>query len=302
MQPVSNTITLLPWTDIAPSPLNALVRGGSVTVENDEEIKELAASILAVGIVQPLVVKETSENGQYELVVGERRWCAARYLGEQAPLLPCRVYPAMAELDQLIFMGIENLHRRGISPITEAKYYQNLLQRGMSLNKLLQRLNLDRHRVIDRLRLLKLHPDVQELIHTQSFPLSAAKHLRGLPAEVQVEVARKMTGRPVRDIARVVGLVKKELETSPAGSGVSEEITKEERTATRLSYKTQVKELKELLAKMAAQIQVTGQLLAECALSLEEFDPDLAVRAGARAQAIEDAIQKHVAARKEKAQ
>ncbi len=55
-------------------------------------------------------------------------------------------------------------------------------------------------------------------------------------------------------------------------------------------YKAQVQELKEMLAKLAAYTQQTGQLLAECALALEEIDPDLALTVGARAEMIEEAI------------
>jgi ParB family chromosome partitioning protein len=247
----------------------------------------LAASILEVGLVQPLAVKETGQAGRYELIVGERRWSAAGSLGEQAPLLPCRLYPAMAELDQLILMGAENLHRKDLSPIKEAKYYQNLLQRGLPLDRLIGRLNLSRSRVTGRLRLLELHPAVQQLIDTRSFPVSAAKHIRDLPPETQAGLARKMAGRPIRDIARVAGLVKKE--PGPAAGKIK---------TPAPSYKTQVAELKDLLAKMAAQLLLTGRLLARCAQALAGSEPDLATRAGLRARLIEQAVQKHIAAKK----
>jgi ParB/RepB/Spo0J family partition protein len=287
MRPESNSIIYIPWRRITPSPLNALVRGEAVTAEAGEEIKALAASILEVGILQPLAVKETGPDGRYELIVGQRRWSAAGYLGEQAPLLPCRLYPAMAELDQLVLMGAENLHRKNLSPIAEAKYYQNLLQRGMPLDRLIGRLNLSRSRVTGRLRLLELHPEVQQLIHTRSFPVSAAKHIRDLSPEAQAGLARKMAGRPVRDIVLAAGLVQKE--SDPAAGKIK----------TRgPAYKTRVAELKELLAKMAAQLLVTGRLLAQCAQSLADSEPDLAARAGTRARLIEQAVQKHIAAKK----
>ncbi len=287
-------IIQIPWTKIAPSPLNALVRGE--VREDDPETKELAVSILEHGILQPLSVVTINHcnKGQatYELVIGERRWLAAKSLGEKAPLLPCQVRPEMTEVDQLLVMGVENLQRKNLSPITEAKYYHSLLERGLSLEEIIRHLGRGRSRVTARLELLELDPQVQQLIHTKSFPLTAVKHLYNLPATAQVEVAQKMTGRRVRDIAQVVKLVKKELATTATDSPISAKVNQANTTVTSAtpSCKTQVLELREILAKLAAYIQVDGQLLGECALALEDIDPDLALLAGARAHKIEEAI------------
>lgn len=288
------TIIKIPWIAISPSPLNALVRGEIKA--DDPDIKELAASILTQGILQPLTVvvrPPHSAQATYELVLGERRWLATQSLGSKAPLLPCQVRPEMDEVDQLLLMGVENLQRKNLSPITEATYYKSLLERGLALEQIIQQLGRTYGLVTGRLELLKLAPQVQHLIHTKSFPLTAAKHLYDLPADIQVEVAQKMMGRRTRDIGQVVKLVQKELAApalAPTAVGKTVDQAKRTVTADTPSYKTQTQELKTILARLAVYIQVTGQLLAECALTLEDVDPELSLLAGVRAQVIEEAI------------
>lgn len=91
------------------------------------ELQELAASFASVGVIAPPVVRETHKKGTYEVVVGERRWRAAKLAGVKELL--CIVRPLTDE-QVLRVQIIENLQRKDVNPIEEAEGYQTLVQKG----------------------------------------------------------------------------------------------------------------------------------------------------------------------------
>lgn len=201
-----NESILLHWQDLSPSPLNKWVRGD--IADDSPELQELAGSLAEHGLIQPLVIVATPDGPTpYQVIVGERRWRAARLLGEEAPLLPCLVHPPMAEVEQLLLMGVENLQRLDLDPIAEARYYDALRQRGLGLAEIIRCTGKTRTQIQARLDLLDLPGPVREQIAAGRLPISIAQYLRPLPADLQTEIAEKMAGRNGREIRQVIAQV-----------------------------------------------------------------------------------------------
>jgi ParB family chromosome partitioning protein len=158
---------------------------------DDEALDGLAASIKAVGVLQPVVVRARPEGG-YELIVGERRWRAARRAGLER--IPAVVREA-GEEDLLRDALIENLHREDLNPLEEAAAYRQLLDDvGMTHEELAERVGRSRATITNALRLLGLAPTVQRRIATAA--LSAA-HGRALAALVDAESQERVAQRVV---------------------------------------------------------------------------------------------------------
>jgi ParB family transcriptional regulator, chromosome partitioning protein len=158
---------------------------------DDEALDGLAASIKAVGVLQPVVVRPRPQGG-YELIVGERRWRAARRAGLER--IPAVVREA-GEEDLLRDALIENLHREDLNPLEEAAAYRQLLDDvGMTHEELAERVGRSRATITNALRLLGLAPTVQRRIAGAT--LSAA-HGRALAALVDPESQERVAQRIV---------------------------------------------------------------------------------------------------------
>lgn len=143
---------------------------------SDEELEELAASIKAHGLVQPVVVRPRKDGG-YELVAGERRWRACRALGmERMPA----VVRACDDLSAAAMALIENLQRENLRPLEEARAYKRLLEEfGLTQEELARRIGKSRAAVANSLRLLGLTERTRELLESG---LLTAGHGRVLAA------------------------------------------------------------------------------------------------------------------------
>lgn len=129
---------------------------------DDEALGELAASIQRHGVLQPLVVSEDSTNG-YILITGERRWRAARMAGLQT--VPAVIREQLADEQQLELALVENLQRRDLTPLEEARAFDHLRSSlGLSQQEIADRVGMDRSTVANSLRLLKLSDDIQAMI------------------------------------------------------------------------------------------------------------------------------------------
>lgn len=146
---LSTRVRYIPINDIRPNPQQPRRRFDS------ESLQELAASIAAYGILQPLTVRQ--QGAVYELVAGERRWRAARIAGlRQVPCLLARV----DEEDAALLALIENLQRRDLDYMEEAAAIARLLRRyGLSQQQAAERLGRSQSAVANKLRLLKLPED-----------------------------------------------------------------------------------------------------------------------------------------------
>lgn len=171
---------------------------------DEESLGQLADSIRAHGIVQPVLVRRVGE--QYELVAGERRWRAAKLAG-------LRTIPAVVkdipDKDLLEVALIENVQREDLNPIEEAQAYHKLIETvGLTQEALAERVGRDRSYITNYLRLLRLPEDIQQLVKQKRISTGHARTLLALPTvDLQRLVARQiitneLSVRATEDIVR----------------------------------------------------------------------------------------------------
>lgn len=150
-------------------------------------LEELAESIRAHGIVQPVVLRSSAPG--YELLAGERRWRAAQLAGLQE--LPAVIRDDLTESEALSLGLIENLQRESLTPIETAMGLNRLAQAfALTHEQIGTRIGKSREYVSNFLRLLQLQPEVQALVSEARLSNGHAKVLAGLEPSVQRHWAR----------------------------------------------------------------------------------------------------------------
>ncbi|MCC6619526.1 MAG: ParB/RepB/Spo0J family partition protein [Chloroflexi bacterium] len=177
-------------------------------------LAELAASIKAQGLMQPILVRPMAAGG-YEIIAGERRWRAARIAGlAQVPVVVREVGDNAA----LAMALIENIQREDLNPIEEAAGLQRLIDEfKMTHEGAAEAVGRSRSAVSNLLRLLVLSPPVREMLERSELDMGHARALLALPATRQLEAAHRVVqqGLSVRETERLVGqLVKAPATTS----------------------------------------------------------------------------------------
>jgi ParB family chromosome partitioning protein len=187
----------LPIDAIHPNPVQPRV------VFQADRLEELAASIRANGIIQPLIVR--SHRGQFQLVAGERRWRAAKLAGLVA--VPV-VIQEVTEPRMLELALVENIQREDLNPIETAHAFDRLRRElGWSQEEIGQRTGKDRASIANTIRLLNLPPEVQVLLAERRISMGHARAILGLrSAEEQIEIAEKTAaqGLSVRQVETLV--------------------------------------------------------------------------------------------------
>ncbi len=167
-----------------------------------DQLKDLAESIREKGVIQPLIVRAHGQEGNFEIVAGERRWRAAQIA--QLHELPV-VVREFSDSEVLEIAIIENIQRADLNAIEEAAAYQQLMQRyGHTQEMIAQALSRSRSHIANLLRLLALPQDVQDMVKAGSI---SAGHARALiSTENASELARQVVskGLSVRDIEALV--------------------------------------------------------------------------------------------------
>ncbi len=174
---------------------------------DDARLDELAASIKAQGIIQPLVVR-LREGGGYELIAGERRWRAAQRAGlHEVPA----VVRDVAEKRAFEMALVENLQREDLNPIEEAQGFERLIDEfGYTQEALATRVGKDRSTVANALRLLRLPTSVRGLVTEGRLQMGHARALLGLESTDAIErLARRVVAREL-SVRQVEALVKRE--------------------------------------------------------------------------------------------
>ena len=139
-------------------------------------LEELAASIRASGVLQPIVVRPRGDR--YEILVGERRWRAAQHAG--VARVPAIIRNA-SDAEALELALVENLLREDLNPLEEAQAYQRLLAEfGWTQEDLARRIGKDRSSVANALRLLRLPDVIQEDLRQGRLTMGHARALLGL--------------------------------------------------------------------------------------------------------------------------
>lgn len=167
-------------------------------------LEELAASIKARGVIQPILVRRLPE-GSYRIVAGERRWRAAQLAGlSELPVIVKEV----SEAEAFELALIENIQRMDLNPIEEAEAYQRLVsEHGLKQDDLAARVGKERSSITNALRLLKLPPVVREQVAAGTLTVGHAKVLLGVDDNKDMSaLAHHVTerGLSVRDTERLV--------------------------------------------------------------------------------------------------
>jgi ParB family chromosome partitioning protein len=183
----------------------------------EESLKELADSIRASGIVQPVLLRRA--DSRYQLIAGERRWRAARLAGLDTIPAVIRDLPDREALELAL---TENILREDLNPLEVAGAYQALQEKhGLSHEEIAAHLGVNRSSVTNTLRLLRLPAAVQDMLTSGDISAGHARTLLGLAsASAQIQLARRTAkrGLSVRQLERLVGLLGQRA-TTPVAAG-----------------------------------------------------------------------------------
>lgn len=186
----------VPIQSIAPNPLQPR------RLFQNDRLQELAQSIRANGIIQPLVVRKV--DGQLQLVAGERRWRAAQLAGLKEVPVVVQEIPDDRLLEITL---IENIQREDLNPVETAQAFDRMIKElHLTSEEVGQRTGKDRTTIVNLIRLLSLPADLQQLVAERRLSAGHARCLLTLPtAELQREVAEKSIaqGWSVRQVERV---------------------------------------------------------------------------------------------------
>jgi ParB family chromosome partitioning protein len=217
------------------------------TVFDEGDLDELVESIREIGVLQPIVVRPDKENpGEYELIMGERRWRATQ--AAELATIPAIVRDT-DDGDMLRDALLENLHRSDLNPLEEAAAYRQLLDDfGCTHEELANRIARSRPQISNTLRLLRLPPLVQRRVAAGVLSAGHARALLGLSDGAEIErLAQRIVseGLSVRATEEIVMLTESDGTTGKARkaprAGTRSEAVDE--LATRLSdrFETRVK-------------------------------------------------------------
>lgn len=184
-------------SDIEPNPLQPR------TVFDSARLQELADSIRANGIIQPLLVRRKGPH--FELIAGERRLRAAKIAGVAEVPVIVQDYTDERLLEVAL---VENIQREDLNPIETAQALERLTREmGLSHDEIATRTGKDRTTITNLIRLLRLPPDVQLLLAERRLSMGHARAILGLPtSDLQQQLAEKTAaqGFSVRQVERLV--------------------------------------------------------------------------------------------------
>jgi len=175
-----------------------------------DELAELAASIKESGVLQPIMVRRKGD-GIYELISGERRWRASKEAGlETIPV----VIRNCSDQESLLLALVENLQREDLNPMETARAYSRMMNEfGLTQDAIAAKVGRDRSSVANFVRLIHLHPELQQLVQEGTLTTGHAKALLSLSSpEDQLKI-----GKIVASGALSVRETEKLVESSVAG-------------------------------------------------------------------------------------
>ncbi|HEX9749873.1 MAG TPA: ParB/RepB/Spo0J family partition protein [candidate division Zixibacteria bacterium] len=207
----SQSVRQLPLDSIVPNP------GQPRTQFDEDKLRELADSIRAHGVLQPVLVRPLSD-GHYQLIAGQRRWSAAKHSGLST--IPAIVIDNATDAQQMEWALIENLQREDLNPLDEAAGYKRLAELfGYTQEIIAQKVGKDRSTVSNMLRLLSLPQAVRDKLAAGKLTAGHARALLGIEREaLQIRLADRIVsqslsvrrteeivyGQPKRAVSRAV--------------------------------------------------------------------------------------------------
>lgn len=178
---------------------------------DEEALQELANSIAAQGVIQPIVVRK--EGNHYELIAGERRWRASQLAGLQS--IPAVIKELDTQSAAAVAL-IENIQREDLNPLEESAALQRLINDfELTHMQVAEAVGRSRVAVSNLLRLLELAEPVKDLVNKGLLSMGHARALLALAEQDQVDVARVVVNRGL-SVRETEALVKKTLAPAPA--------------------------------------------------------------------------------------
>lgn len=206
---------------------------------DDEPLQELAASIRAQGVMQPIVLRSVGEN-RYEIIAGERRWRATQLAGlAKIPAVIREVNDEAAVAMSLI----ENIQREDLNPMEEALALQRLIEEfDLTHQQVADAVGKSRTAVTNILRLINLSPEVAQMLAHGDIEMGHARALLSLTFEQQGSVAREIASQHL-NVRQAEALVRKLLSGKSVKSGEkvdSDTRSLENKLSTRLGQKVNI--------------------------------------------------------------
>ena len=193
---------------------------------DEESLSALAASIAEVGVIQPIVVRASDDDG-YELIAGERRWRAAKRAG--LPSIPAIIRDSddLASLETAV---VENLHRQDLNALEEAAAYQQLIEDfAFTQDQVATRVGRSRSAVANTIRLLHLPAPVQRLVIEGQLSAGHARALLAAPDAASQQalahrvVKERLTVRDIEELLRGEGEEAVESDSTSSSSAPTRE-------------------------------------------------------------------------------
>jgi ParB family chromosome partitioning protein len=184
---------------------------------NQEALEELAGSIRAQGVMQPIVVRPVGPE-KYEIIAGERRWRACQLAGlDRIPVL-IREVPDEAAIAMAL---IENIQREDLNPMEEAIALARLQQEfELTHQQIADAVGKSRVTVTNLLRLMSLRDDVQKMLEHGDLEMGHARALLTLPPELQASTAQNVVAKGL-SVRQTEALVRKLQESKPEKGGAA---------------------------------------------------------------------------------
>ena len=160
---------------------------------NEEALQDLANSIKAQGVVQPILVRPIGKSDKYEIIAGERRWRAAQLAGlHEIPVVLRQIDDQTAMCMALI----ENIQREDLNPLEQANGLARLLDEfGMTHEGIADAVGRSRSTISNMLRLLDLHASVKKMLETGKLEMGHARAILALPHKDQAAAAQQVVKR-----------------------------------------------------------------------------------------------------------
>ncbi|MCA9243214.1 MAG: ParB/RepB/Spo0J family partition protein [Phycisphaerales bacterium] len=215
--PISDGLSHVPVGAITPNPRQPRA------IFDQTALSEMASSIRQSGVIQPLIVRAVGA-GRYELVAGERRWRAAKEAG--LANVPCLIRD-ISDVESLEIALIENLQREDLGPLERATAYQGYLDSfGGTVEALATKLGESRANVANYIRLLRLEPEIRELVASGELQMGQARAIAGVTEAHRRLALARMAARQrlsVRQVEELAGAQRddqreaKSVEKGPVG-------------------------------------------------------------------------------------
>ena len=244
------------------------------SVMDEAQLAELAASITANGVVQPILVRAQA-NGRFQLIAGERRWRASQQAGKKT--IPA-ILRQVSDEQAMEITIVENLQRADLNPMEQARAFERLSREfHMTQEQMAQRTGKDRASVANFLRLLRLPGGVQKRVEGGEISFGHARALLALEGAEEIEKAAQ----------RIVGLSLSVRQTESYVQGLLHPETKQKEPKPEPPVDPNVKEVADQLQRaLGMKVHIEdrggrGKVIIEYA-TLADFDSILEQLAGAK--------------------